>query len=499
MHALKERWSRASIKDKWFVLISISVLVLVLSQCVISYFGISSLNEFEEVMENNSDYNQLLEVLKEEQETFIAYIRNRTDENKTAYENAVEACRLCIESLPFDYNELGEERYARTWNVFSGYKGYVKYRDKAVSLSETDEDYIDTMYDVLEMQERLSFYASKLVQVTLEQWDSVYEQKLLFFNSFYLWILGIGILVIGTSVFFWRYISNAIIGPILLIADDSRKLAASEFDPRPLVVENKDEIGELVHAYNKMKKTTIEYIYTLEDKNRIAELLHKEELENMELQQRFEQAQLEVLKSQVNPHFLFNTLNMISAMAKLEDADVTDRMTLSLANLFRYNLRTVEQEVCLEQEIAVVDDYIYIQQMRFDNRIHYDKKVEVDEKEVRIPAFTLQPIVENAFVHGISSLEDGGVISLHIWREQNLVYIDITDNGVGMEKDILDKLNKKILKINTSGRGIGLGNIGRRIDMMYKEGSVRVDSVKGQGTTVHLVIPQISLKEDEDV
>ena len=490
IHNVKERWSETSIRNKWIILISISIAIMVLSQCVISYFGISGLNEFKGVMESNSVYNELLEVIKEEQETFIAYIRNRTDENKIAYENAAMNCQNCIESLPFDYNELGEERYARTWNVISGYKGYVKHRDKMIGLPETEDGYIDSMYDVLEMQENLSFYAGKLVQVTLEQWDSVYEQKVQAFQRLYIWVFSIGFFVLGTALFFWRYVSGAIIGPILMIADDSRKMAASEFDARPLVVKNKDEIGELVQAYNKMKETTIEYIYTLEDKNKMAELLHQEEMEKLELEQRFEQAQLEVLKSQVNPHFLFNTLNMISGMAKLEDADVTDRMTLSLANLFRYNLRTVEQEVYLEEEIAVVDDYIYIQQMRFDHRIQYVKMVEVDETKARIPSFTLQPIVENAFVHGISSLEEGGIISLHVWEENQLLHVEISDNGVGIDEENLQRINNKLLKINTSGRGIGLGNISRRVDMMYENGSVTVNSKKGEGTTVSLIIPQ---------
>ena len=499
MHKVKERWSRTSIKNKWVILISVSIAIMVLSQWTISYFGVSGLNEFEEVMGSNSVYNELVEVIKREQETFIAYMRNRSDENKTAYENAALDCQNCIKALPFDYEKLGEERYARTWNVISGYEGYVKYRDEVIDLSESNPGYIDSMYEVLEMQESLSFYAAKLVQVTLEQWDSVYEQKMQDFNALYIWILVIGALVLTSAAFFWRYVSGMIIGPILMIADDSRKMAASEFDVQPLVVENKDEIGELVHAYNKMKETTVEYIHTLEDKNRIAELLHKEEMEKLELEQRFEQAQLEVLKSQVNPHFLFNTLNMISGMAKLEDAEVTDKMTISLANLFRYNLRTVEQEVYLEQEIAVVDDYIYIQQMRFDNRIRYEKIVEVDETKARIPSFTLQPIVENAFVHGVSSLEEGGTISLHVWEDHSMLYVDISDNGVGIDEEKLDKINNKLRKINTSGRGIGLGNISRRVSMMYENGSVNVRSTKGKGTTVRLVIPQNQLKEERNV
>ena len=190
-------------------------------------------------------------------------------------------------------------------------------------------------------------------------------------------------------------------------------------------------------------------------------------------------------------HFLFNTLNMISSMARLEDAEITDKMTVSLGNLFRYNLRTVEQEVFLEQEIEAMDDYIYIQQMRFDNRIVYEKEIELDARAVKIPSFTLQPIVENAFVHGVSEKEQNGKISIKIWEENNKVIIVVKDNGCGMDENTLQEIHKKIYERNISGRGIGLGNICRRIRMMYpEEGKFEISSVSGEGTTVRLEIPQ---------
>ena len=122
-------------------------------------------------------------------------------------------------------------------------------------------------------------------------------------------------------------------------------------------------------------------------------------MEKMELEKRLEAARMELLKSQINPHFLFNTLNIIACMARLEDASTTEKMITSMSNLFRYNLKTTEQIVPLEQELKVVKDYMYIQKMRFGNRIRYAYSIEVEEAVVRIPAFTLQPLVENAIVH----------------------------------------------------------------------------------------------------
>ncbi|MBR4026117.1 MAG: histidine kinase, partial [Lachnospiraceae bacterium] len=294
----------------------------------------------------------------------------------------------------------------------------------------------------------------------------------------------------------WKIIAVTLARPLILVMQDSRKIAQNQFDTPEIYVENEDEIGELVQAFNKMKKAMKRYIHTLEEKNKIAELLYAEEMEKMELEKNLEHTQLEVLKHQVNPHFLFNTLNMISSMARLEDADVTSKMIISLGNLFRYNLRTIEQEVYLEQEIEVLEDYIYIQQMRFDSRICYEKKINVDEKIVKIPSFTLQPIVENAFVHGVLSKESGGKIMLKVWQKEDKVVIVIADNGKGMEKEKLCALNQTIHQKNTSGYGIGLGNICRRINILYTNGSFKIFSKKDMGTIIRMEIPQGERKEE---
>lgn len=490
MERLKNWWAKYSIKGKTMILVMIIMVIVLLSQSITMFLSIFAVEKFHKIMDNNSVYHNLQEVLKREQESFIVYIRNRTDENKLAFSIACENSQNCVERLPFEYEELGEERYARTWNVINGYHGYAVYRDEILQKQEADANYTNDLYDVLGMQENLSAYALKLTQVTLEQWDSVYKKQMMLFTIIPMIITWLIFLMVIYVILLWKIFSDSMIGPILKIAEDSRRISQNEFDTPLLEVKNQDEIGELVAAFNKMKSSMSHYIYTLEEKNRIAELLHKQEMEKIEIEKRFDEAQLEVLKSQVNPHFLFNTLNMISSMARLENADTTNKMIVSLGNLFRYNLHTVEQEVYLEQELDVLDDYIYIQQMRFDNRIIYEKNIEVNEKEVRIPSFTLQPIVENAFVHGVSHMEEGGKITIRIWQEEQKVIITISDNGKGMYEEQLKDINEKIRRQNTSGKGIGLGNICKRIDIMYLEGGFYISSTKDEGTIIKLVIPQ---------
>ena len=208
-----------------------------------------------------------------------------------------------------------------------------------------------------------------------------------------------------------------------------------------------------------------------------------------QLREMANKAELRALQSKINPHFLFNTLNMISCMAKLEEAQTTERMISSLGNLFRYNLKTSEQIVPLERELKVVQDYMYIQQMRFGSRISHDLRVEVDGGETMIPAFTLQPLVENAIIHGIARKEEGGRIFLRIWKRKDKIVISLADTGVGMEEEALKRLMDALKGHRTARVGIGLGNIYQRIKSMYEDGDLRIYSKAGKGTVVQIILP----------
>lgn len=184
--------------------------------------------------------------------------------------------------------------------------------------------------------------------------------------------------------------------------------------------------------------------------------LHREEVRNLALEKDLEHTRLEVLKSQVNPHFLFNTLNMISCMARLEDAATTDQMIVHLGSLFRHNLRTKRQQITLEEELDGLEDYIYLQQMRFDGRITVEKSIQVQPAAVLVPSFMLQPVVENAYSHGLKSREEGGRILLRAWMQGKVLVLTVADNGKGMTPEELDAVQTKIAQSEQTGRSIGL-------------------------------------------
>lgn len=475
-------------EDRYFAAMVILIMALsaTFSICIMNF----SLGGFNTILNDNSRCHDFQEALDLEIESFADYIRDATPDTRDQYVLSCVRTERCLRSLPFDYARIGTERYARTWSILNGYETYQAYRDELAETQVRESDFVERLYRVYKMQEYLQTYARRLVQVTLKEGNDSYQEKVpVFYNMPYL-ILAISAVLMGFVMFLTKILSNALVSPAVLLAQCARKIAKNDFTGEDPSVENRDEMGELVRAFNKMKRSTKGYIDTLKENHRMSELLHREEIERVEMEKQLSGARLELLKSQINPHFLFNTLNMIACMAKLEEAVTTERMISSMSSLFRYNLKTSEQIVTLARELKVVQDYMYIQQMRFGSRILYSCDLKVDAEQAMIPAFTLQPVVENAMVHGLSKKEQGGRVHVRIWEQGNRLVISVADTGLGMSEERLAEVTEAMKERRTSRIGIGLGNIYKRIHMMYKQGEFRIASIEGRGTVIQMFIPQ---------
>lgn len=489
-HKIRNLWLSISVKQK----LGAYTLALVLVMSLSVFFNVHvmdyALGGFREILDDNAKCHDLQQAIELEVSAFEEYVRDRSVENREAYVLACVRAERCIRSLPFEYEKIGQERYARTWNVKNGYENYSMFREDVLSMDIRSQGYITKLYKVYSMQEYLQDYARRLVQVTLKAGNQSYQEREPVFRQIPYWIMVFSVILLAMMAWFTSVLSNTLVSPMVKLAHSSRKIAQNDFSEEDLVVANQDEMGELVHAFNKMKHSTEGYINTLKKNSEMAELLHREELERIDMEKQLSAARLDLLKSQINPHFLFNTLNMIGCMAKLEDAATTEKMIFSMSNLFRYTLKTTEQVVYLEQELKVVEDYVYIQKMRFGSRIRYDSKIEVDASKVVIPAFSLQPVVENAIVHGLSKKEQGGRLFLHIWQNEDRVIISVTDTGLGMTAEKQRELAEALKGRKTARVGIGLGNIYKRIHIMYEKGDLRIYSRKDCATAIQMIIPQ---------
>ena len=488
----EQLWQTLTIKKKILTFTGAVFLVCLLSVILNIWVVKFSLVDFNRILEQNTDSINLVQALETERSYFKDYIQRQEGVTKEMLSEAMKSTEKAVYKMPFDYGMIGAERYSRTWSMRSSYEVYVEKRTDFLTKGKENEYYIRDLYRIYEMQDYLLLYARNLMTDTLEVSGVEYQQKIPGLLSVPIVVIGGGLAFLFAAVKLAQLMNQAIIVPVMKLVGASKSIAGNDFYIEDVRVENQDELGELVHAFNKMKYATGEYISALEEKRTTLDLLHAEEMEKLEVQRRLEAIRLDLLKSQVNPHFLFNTLNVIGGMANIEEAETTEKMIKALSSLFRYNLKTDDIVVPLTRELKVVENYMYLQQMRFGERIGYDVVCEADRERVQVPAFTFQPLAENAIIHGLSKKEEGGRLRIRIKLKSDGLHIAIGDTGKGMKKEELLSLRRKLKEGGTEEghRGIGLGNIFRRVTSMYPDGKVEIFSKENVGTVVVVVIPQ---------
>ncbi|WDC84361.1 histidine kinase [Caloramator sp. mosi_1] len=179
------------------------------------------------------------------------------------------------------------------------------------------------------------------------------------------------------------------------------------------------------------------YIGELKKQAEMENRLKEQELQNLRMGSLLKEAELKYLQSQINPHFLFNTLNAAAQLSLIEGAEQTSDFIENIAELFRYNLKNIDDLVPLRDEIEHVINYMQILKMRFGNRIDFYTDIDEMALDTKIPRITLQPIVENAYIHGLQHLERKGEIHINVKTELDYVLIDVIDNGMGMDEDCI--------------------------------------------------------------
>ncbi|MBE0341660.1 two-component sensor histidine kinase, partial [Paenibacillus sp. 28ISP30-2] len=176
-------------------------------------------------------------------------------------------------------------------------------------------------------------------------------------------------------------------------------------------------------------------------------------------------------------------------------------LIVSLSNLLRYSLQKLDKPVTLQEELDHIREYVTIQQARFRDRIRFELHIDASVLQQQIPALTIQPFIENAFLHGVADMEDGAIIVLTLSRANEDVQIEISDNGKGMtEETRLSVLRLKGEAESGSSTGLGMQNVFRRLQLFYgKEGMVEINSNIGRGTTITIRIPVKKESERTDV
>ena len=295
-------------------------------------------------------------------------------------------------------------------------------------------------------------------------------------------VLMLCILLCFVAVFFLSLkISNTVTRPLFALRRLMSKVEDGDFSVR-FNPEYNDEIGELGNSFNHM----------LEQINTLIRQLYIEKQARLE-------AQLKTLQEQIKPHFLYNTLDTVTWMARDHGADDVVKLVEALTNMFRIGLSRGKDCISLKEEKLHVENYLYIQKIRYQDKLWYEIDIPEQFNGVIVPKLILQPLVENAIYHGIKLKRGGGTICVRARSEGNDLVIQVRDNGAGIDEERLALLRDQLRQNSKgeSGMGFGMFYVAERIALYYgKDYTVSIDSVKDEGTTVTLVVP-VRRKEGE--
>ena len=277
---------------------------------------------------------------------------------------------------------------------------------------------------------------------------------------------------------FGRYIGN-----IQKISQGLRNYEGKQTEELKVDVNKEDELYTIVRQFNKMTVRINHLVETLEKKNI--------EIQEAAISQKH--AEIKALEAQINPHFLFNTLDSINWRAIENDEEEISDMLATLGSLLRYSVSNIESMVCLEAEISWIKKYVFLQRDRFQNS--FDCVYDVTEDAMGFPVYKmlLQPIIENTILHAFENVKEGGMINIEACvRKDGKLEIHIRDNGCGMDTLTLERIRKEIGENGAlNSESIGISNVIHRLRIYYQEeADIMVKSKLGSGTEFILVIPR---------
>lgn len=243
-------------------------------------------------------------------------------------------------------------------------------------------------------------------------------------------------------------------------------------------------------ALTPLKNASYEFTRIVESYNRLTQRLIRSMQDMYTSQLNEKQTRLQMLQTQINPHFLYNTLNLMASLANIYDAPEIRTVAIKMADILRYSLKS-GPVVTLKEEVDQVERYIAIQAIRFPDKYVMECALPAELQQMQVPSFILQPIVENAVLHGLSECAHGGYVMINCFVEFDKLHILIADNGVGVCPEKLGQIRRSLEKTTQEPcSSIGLSNVNQRIQAYCgSDYGLSVSSVQGKGTMVEMTLP----------
>lgn len=341
--------------------------------------------------------------------------------------------------------------------------------DETVSYDDRMEKLENNIYIITSIIET---YMHEYIYVEVHELGQIQNKISTKMNESIKAIICVGVFIIVVVIFYSIHIIRSITEPVYKLCRKAEHLGNGDFSVAPILSKNAD-IQKLEDMFNKMAK-------------RINALVNK----TKEDQRTLRRTELELLQSQINPHFLYNTFDSIIWLAETGQNEQVVEMTTNLSNFFRNSLSKGKDIISLETEKQQVESYLKIQKVRYGDILEYEINIPNELLHYEIPKLSLQPLVENAIYHGIKNKRGGGKITIKGKEKGKIIQISVEDNGAGMSDDKLRELQMKVWK-NQSHCGLGLRNVHKRLQLYCgAEGGLEFYSKIGEGTRVIVTLPK---------
>ncbi|MGD1822237.1 MAG: sensor histidine kinase [Pleomorphochaeta sp.] len=475
-------------------LVAIFIIVV-----VFSFFVRTTM--FDYIIKSSSNNNLSYKVLSLKtnisdcEESLNMYLRSGNRQKLNEFNIASENSKDIIEDLIKSVND--RENLYLLKSIETSFNNYFFEGCQAsFNYNTNNYEYYSKMYQAEIIHDYLQKYCDELLNNLIEEekmTNEILDNNFSKYSTFLIiFLTAFFIFLLAVFVHIYTNISH----PLILLVHEAKRVSKGDFEVKARELKRDNSMSLLIRTFNNMITNIKNMMEELNQKVIIERELAIEQKKNEENLKLLNEAQFLALQSQTNPHFLFNTLNSISRMITLEKNDDSLIMIDSLSALLRYNLSDASKPVLLKEELDITTEYIKIQQKRFNHRLKYYICVPIElQNEVMLPKFTLQPIIENAIVHGLEPKKEGGIIKISAKLEENDVIIEIEDNGVGVKDKVLEKFNNYEDIECENRKHLGLSNTRSRIELFTNnKKSFEMIKKKSGGTKII-----IKLKADMEV
>jgi len=488
---VKRLFTFASLKSKLIAYLLVIFIMVIGIVLVGNFYGTAFFREYNQLYMQYESLNSFFENINNATEYMRNYLFTR---DETEIERYRQSKDIALESLRFLESSVTDEdiiwEFTKLSKMFETYENAVEAAllrtpSNSTAFSNADRENIDRLNHLIN---RLAVYYFNNIIVNMNRrqdiLQNIYDSIRIITASILLAIILIG----GTfSIILLRSITR----PINSLVKSVQNFKEGDYSNR-IIKGGGSEIVILINAFNDMVLSLDLYVKELNEKASLQQLLLEQENENLRIRGILRETEYKALQSQMNPHFFFNTLSIISKMAYIENAKQTSSLMESTMQLLRYSVDNSGKVSDIESEIECAKNYFYIQKMRFGDRLKLELIADQKIPNIKMPSLIIQPMIENAIIHGVGDMVCDGWVRLTVKSEENQIIICIEDNGSGIKGEIIENIMFSEDIGNDGHLGIGIANVKKRLEIFFGEKNLFfVESSLGCGTVVTIKLPFI--------